>query len=114
MKKVSFDENKNSTVYYENFNLFYQEILDIIINYFTDSIKKKIKYRKHYNYNFKEVFDTIDWILFNYKNKEFDEIDVFFTVFEDIKKYNDLQNIKKHFINYDFSIFNKCEFNNFI
>lgn len=113
-KKVTFNENKNIILYYDNFILYYQEILDIIMNYFFYGITKKIKYRKIYDYNFKEIFDTIDWIDSNYKDQEFDQIDVFFTIYYDIKKFSNFTDIKNTFINYDFAIFNNCGFHNFI
>lgn len=114
MKKVLFDESKNIILYYDNLVLYYQEILDIIIDYFNYSISKKLKYRKMYNSNFKEIFDTIDWIETNFKNHDFDQVDVFFTIYYDIQKCDNLQDIKNLFVNYNFSIFDNCDFHNFI
>ena len=112
MKKVSFNESKNTIFFYDDC-LYTCEILDIIMNYFTSSIRIKLRYRNMYDSQFKEIFDTIEWIERNYKNEEFDEYDVMFTIFAELKNYDNFNDIKNTLLNYDFNVFNKCSFHNF-
>lgn len=111
-KKVSINEKKNKIFYIDNL-LYHQEILDIILDYFTNPLKKRIKYRKIFDPKFKEIFDTIEWIELNFKDKEFDQLDVFFTIYYDIQPCHNLNDIKNKFIHYDYNIFKQQDFHNF-
>lgn len=104
MKKVVFNEKKN--IIYNSIDLLYtQEILDIILNFFTYSIRKRIKYRNIYDSKFKEIFDKIEWIEQIFKNEEFDDFDVFFTIFDNLEENDNFNDIKNYIINYDYNIF---------